>query len=83
TEENILKLIGPLFLDELRAEFVRSIHDRAALGRLHERLGQLRFLDPACGCGNFLIVAYRELRALELEILVRRQELSKKRSQTA
>lgn len=83
TEENILKLIGPLFLDELRAEFVANIHDRAALGRLQERMGRMRFLDPACGCGNFLIVAYRELRALELEILVRRQELSSRRAQTS
>lgn len=83
TEENILKLIGPLFLDELRAEFVANIHSRPGLRKLHERLGQMRFLDPACGCGNFLIVAYRELRALELEILVRLQELSGKQAQTS
>lgn len=83
TEENILKLIGPLFLDELRAEFVSNIHSRPGLRKLHERLGQMRFLDPACGCGNFLIVAYRELRALELQILVRLQELSGKQVQTS
>ncbi|MFD5329399.1 DNA methyltransferase [Streptomyces sp. NPDC127092] len=83
TEENILKLIGPLFLDELRAEFVTNIHSRPGLRKLHERLGQMRFLDPACGCGNFLIVAYRELRALELQILVRLQELSGKQMQTS
>ncbi|WP_430754434.1 DNA methyltransferase [Micrococcus luteus] len=83
TEENILKLIGPLFLDELRAEFVANIHSRPGLRKLHERLGQMRFLDPACGCGNFLIVAYRELRALELQILVRLQELSGKQMQTS
>ncbi|WP_295015388.1 DNA methyltransferase [uncultured Micrococcus sp.] len=83
TEENILKLIGPLFLDELRAEFVANIHSRPGLRKLHERLGQMRFLDPACGCGNFLIVAYRELRALELQILVRLQELSGKQAQTS
>nr|WP_313956395.1 DNA methyltransferase [Micrococcus luteus] len=83
TEENILKLIGPLFLDELRAEFVSNIHSRPGLRKLHERLGQMRFLDPACGCGNFLIVAYRELRALELQILVRLQELSGKQMQTS
>lgn len=83
TEENILKLIGPLFLDELRAEFVANIHSRPGLRKLHERLGGMRFLDPACGCGNFLIVAYRELRALELEILVRLQELSGKQVQTS
>ncbi|MFI5825531.1 type IIL restriction-modification enzyme MmeI, partial [Streptomyces rishiriensis] len=83
TEENILKLIGPLFLDELRAEFVSNIHSRPGLRKLHERLGRMRFLDPACGCGNFLIVAYRELRALELQILVRLQELSGKQVQTS
>ena len=83
TEENILKLIGPLFLDELRAEFVSNIHSRPGLRKLHERLGQMRFLDPACGCGNFLIVAYRELRVLELQILVRLQELSGKQVQTS
>ena len=83
TEENILKLIGPLFLDELRAEFVANIHSRPGLRKLQDRMGGMRFLDPACGCGNFLIVAYRELRALELQILVRLQELSGKQAQTS
>lgn len=74
TEKNILKVIEPLFLDELRSEFERlkSRRDgsrRAALRRFQSGLGELRFLDPACGCGNFLIIAYRELRALELEVL--------------
>ena len=74
TEKNILKVIEPLFLDELRAEF-QHLRDRRDNGRLPEliafqhRLGQLRFFDPACGCGNFLIIAYRELRALEMEVL--------------
>lgn len=83
TEENILKVIGPLFLDELREQFVANMHNRSGLQKLQQRLGQLCFLDPACGCGNFLIVAYRELRALELEILVRLQELSGRQMQTA
>ncbi len=72
-EQAILKVIEPLFLDELRAEFeraraLRSGRDRA-LRALHERMGAMRFLDPACGAGNFLVVAYRELRELERELL--------------
>jgi len=74
-EKNILKLIRPLFLDELRAEFDAAKADKstrrtARLEALHERIAKLRFLDPACGCGNFLVITYRELRALELEILL-------------
>ena len=74
TEQNILKVIEPLFLDELRAEFSRlqSRRDNRRIPELiafQQRLGQLRFFDPACGCGNFLIIAYRELRALEIEVL--------------
>ena len=74
TEQNILKVIEPLFLDDLRAEFARlqarkDTHRRLELHRFQQRLGTLRFLDPACGCGNFLIIAYRELRALEIEVL--------------
>ncbi|MFD6858163.1 class I SAM-dependent DNA methyltransferase [Rhodococcus sp. NPDC060090] len=75
TEENILKTIRPLFLDEYRDRFERAKDDKAHLTKLHNELGRLRFLDPACGCGNFLIVAYRELRALELEILQHRRDL--------
>ena len=69
TEKNILKLIGPLFLDELRAEFDRLKHQRKKLYEFQQRLAHLKFLDPACGCGNFLVIAYRELRRLELDIL--------------
>lgn len=69
SEENILKLINPLFLDELWKEFDRVKTDPAGLNRFHEKVSRLKFLDPACGCGNFLIVTYRELRLLELEIL--------------
>ena len=74
TEQNILKVIEPLFLDELRTEFRhlklrRDIHRIPALHAFQRRLGDLRFLDPACGCGNFLIIAYRELRELEIEVL--------------
>ena len=74
TEKNILKVIEPLFLDELCAEFqrlkVRRDNRRLpALIAFQHKLGRLRFLDPACGCGNFLIIAYRELRALEIDVL--------------
>lgn len=75
TEENILKTIQPLFLDEYRDRLDRAWEDKGQLTKLHNELGQLRFLDPACGCGNFLIVAYRELRALELDLLKRRRDL--------
>ncbi len=74
TEKNIQKLIGPLFMDDLRAEFgrakARKTGREAALRAFHDRLAGLTFFDPACGCGNFLIIAYRELRALELELLL-------------
>ena len=74
TEKNILKVIQPLFLDELREEFakLKARKDngrRNALIAFQKKLGGLKFLDPACGCGNFLIIAYRELRLLELELL--------------
>jgi hypothetical protein len=74
TEKNILKVIEPLFLDSLRAEFARLKARRdtgraAALRAFQDKIAGLRFLDPACGCGNFLIIAYRELRALETEVL--------------
>ncbi len=74
TEKNILKVIEPLFLDELRAEFQRLLARRdnrrlPALIAFQHKLGRLRFFDPACGCGNFLIIAYRELRTLEIEVL--------------
>ncbi len=73
TERNILKVIRPLFLDDLRAEFQRICTlqrgKRAALEAFHNHLATLRFFDPACGCGNFLVIAYRELRELELDVL--------------
>jgi N-6 DNA Methylase len=69
SEKNILKLIKPLFLDELWAEFNKIKSDKGKLKKLHDKISKLRFLDPACGCGNFLIIAYRELRLLELDIV--------------
>ena len=67
--ENIKKLIKPLFLDELYEEFDRAKTDLVSLERFHEKMAGLKFLDPACGCGNFLIVTYTELRELERQIL--------------
>jgi hypothetical protein len=74
TEKNILKVVQPLFLEELQAEFERlqtrrDTGRRKALEAFQRRLGELRFLDPACGCGNFLIITYRELRQLEITVL--------------
>ena len=69
SEENILKLINPLFLDELYKEFEKVKSNSTALEQFHNKISQLKFLDPACGCGNFLIITYRELRKLELEVL--------------
>lgn len=69
SEDNIVKVIKPLFLDELWEEFERIKGNSKQLQQFHEKLGKLKFLDPACGCGNFLIITYRELRRLELEVL--------------
>lgn len=82
TEANILKLIEPLFLDEVNGRFVDAFHDASGLRKLQRDMGAMRFMDPACGCGNFLIVAYREMRALELKIMMRLQELSVKNAQS-
>ncbi|MCL2805945.1 MAG: N-6 DNA methylase, partial [Treponema sp.] len=69
SEENILKLINPLFMDELWKEFDDIKTSPKGLDVFHDKISKLKFLDPACGCGNFLIITYRELRRLELEIL--------------
>jgi hypothetical protein len=69
SEKNIMKLIKPLFLDELWDEFHAAGENQNKLKDLHKKISKLRFLDPACGCGNFLITAYRELRQLELAIV--------------
>ena len=69
SEINILKLIKPLFLDKLWKEFGVVKGNAGKLKAFHQKIASLRFLDPACGCGNFLVITYRELRLLELEIL--------------
>ena len=69
SEENILKLINSLFLNDLKTEFDLVKHHKNTLFEFHKKLTSLRFLDPACGCGNFLVITYRELRLLELDVL--------------
>lgn len=71
SEKNIQKVIGPLFMDELWAEFERIKTQKAKLAAFHDKLASLNFFDPACGCGNFLVISYRELRLLELEVIKR------------
>ncbi|MDR0593704.1 MAG: N-6 DNA methylase [Bifidobacteriaceae bacterium] len=75
TETNILRTLRPLFLDELEDRLERAKHDKGQLTRLLDDLKALRVMDPACGCGNFLVVAYRELRSIELRALVHRRNL--------
>jgi hypothetical protein len=70
TEQNILRTIEPLFLAELRRE-LDAATTRPALVRFRSRLASLTFFDPACGCGNFLVIAYREIRKIETECLRR------------
>lgn len=69
SEKNIQKVIRPLFLDNFYLEFEKAKGNKRKLQELQEKIASLRFLDPACGCGNFLIISYRELRQLELQIL--------------
>jgi len=74
SEENILKLIRPLFLDGLRSELddicaLRGTSRPSRLRAFHEKISSLTFLDPACGCGNFLLIGYRELRHVEMDVL--------------
>ncbi len=77
---NIMKVIEPLFLDELYVEFEKSYESKTKLQALHVRLSKLKIFDPACGSGNFLIIAYKKLRELEMSILKRIDEIDKKPS---
>lgn len=83
SEEDVLKTLGPLFLDELQDDFENAKNQkdadkrRTGLNNLRRRIANIRFLDPACGCGNFIIIAYRELRKLELDVLVYLRDLNK------
>src|SRR5947209_7362107 len=76
SEQNILKVVRGLFLDELYGEFGSIKHSAPRLRQFHERLARLRFFDPACGSGNFLVITYREVRLLEIEILKQLNKLS-------
>jgi hypothetical protein len=72
SEKNIMKVIKPLFVDKLWDEYRSAGEDDYKLRELHRKISKMRFLDPACGCGNFLIIAFRELRLLELAIVEKR-----------
>ncbi len=78
SERDIMKLVRSLFLDDLKAELAACGTSKSRLEAFQNKLASLRFLDPACGCGNFLVVTYRELRELELEVLWRLYGTSKK-----
>jgi hypothetical protein len=71
---NILKVLNPLFLDDLRAELEAAGDNARKLANLRARMAKIRVFDPACGSGNFLVIAYKEMRALEYEINKRRGE---------
>lgn len=73
---NILKVIKPLFLDDLNEAFEQAYNSMDKLNLLYERIGKIKFFDPACGSGNFLIITYIELRRLEMKILLRQRELT-------
>lgn len=78
SEEDVLKTLNPLFLDELRDKFTNAVDksdEPTRLRNLRRELANIRFMDPACGCGNFIIIAYRKMRKLELDILVRLRNL--------
>lgn len=79
SERNILRVINPLFMDELRAEFEASKKNKSKLRALYDKLPTLTFFDPACGCGNFLVIAYRELRKLENEVIAELFDFDKMR----
>jgi hypothetical protein len=66
SEKNILKVVSGLFLDEIEEELAKARSSEHRLRALHDRISKMRFLDPACGCGNFLIVTYKELRRIEI-----------------
>lgn len=73
---NIMKVIKPLFLDDLNDAFERAYDSVEKLDLLYDRIGKIKFFDPACGSGNFLIITYKELRRLEIRILLRKRELT-------
>jgi type I restriction-modification system DNA methylase subunit len=75
SEENINKIVYPLFLDELQERLATAWDSKKELKKLRQDLTKIKVFDPACGCGNFLVVSYRHLRQLELELIVRLSDL--------
>jgi hypothetical protein len=75
SEENINKIVYPLFLDELQERLAFAWDNKKELKKLRQDLAKIKIFDPACGCGNFLVVSYRHLRQLELELIVRLNNL--------
>jgi hypothetical protein len=75
---NILKVLNPLFLDDLRAKLEEAGDNPRMLLNLRKRMAKIRVFDPACGSGNFLVIAYKEMRAIESEINTRRKEAGHK-----
>ncbi len=75
---NILKVLNPLFLDDIRAKLEEAGDNTRKLLNLRQRLARIRVFDPACGSGNFLVIAYKEMRAIEAEINRRRNEIDQK-----
>ena len=74
---NILKVLNPLFLDDLRARLEEAGDNPRTLLNMRKRMAKIRVFDPACGSGNFLVIAYKEMRAIEAEINKRRGELNR------
>ena len=75
SEENINKIVYPLFLTDLQERLAAAWDSKKELKKLRQDLAKIKILDPACGCGNFLVVSYRHLRQLELELIVRLNQL--------
>jgi hypothetical protein len=71
SEENINKIVYPLFLEEFQERLTNAWDSKKQLRELRKELNKIKILDPACGCGNFLVVSYRHLRQIELELIVR------------
>ena len=78
SEENINKIVYPLFLDEIQERLASAWDNKKELRKLRQDLAKIKVFDPACGCGNFLVVSYRHLRQLELELIVRLNNLEGK-----
>jgi type I restriction-modification system DNA methylase subunit len=76
TRENIMKVISPLFLDGLREDFEKAKDSPKKLEAFHQRLAEIRIFDPACGSGNFLILAYEKLRELEMDVLEAKKQVA-------